>query len=211
MNLVIFDVDGVVCNFEEKIVAELCRQFGQKGALNRHYYRLEDRFKHYPEILRKALELANDPNFYYGLNPISDGIRFSEELHLAGYAIMFLSSRPFLMKSFTDRWLGKNVPFLEKPSRSPGQHVRSYKGKEFLHCGVENKAEFLEEITDSIEFVVEDSPRQIESLKDAGIPVLCWSQEWNEGIFPRLYVSKNGILMLWVSEDEEAAPFWNVS
>jgi hypothetical protein len=77
-----------------------------------------------------------------------------------------------------------------------------------MFVGVEDKAEFLADVV--VEFVVEDSPEQIEKLKDAGIPVLCWDKQWNEGIFPRLFTDRNGHVFLWEEESLESIPFLEV-
>ena len=75
-------------------------------------------------------------------------------------------------------------------------------------CGVGDKADFLAHLKNEIEFVVDDNPEQIARIREVGLVVVCWSQPWNEGIFPRLYVRSDGEVMLWAKEDIEAEPFF---
>lgn len=190
--LAVFDIDGVLCDFEPAIVHALARQFGAIAKLNRHEYYFEKRFSNYPEVAKRALELTADPNFYYGL-PVDNFARdFARDLHEEGYSIMYVTSRPKSCKEFTRRWLEKNV-FNDR-------------GDLGLFCGVQDKSEFLGDM--DVDIVVDDSREQVEELLNSGKSAFCWSQEWNEGVFPRLYVDKDEALMLWRSEDEEAEPFW---
>jgi len=188
--LVVFDIDGVLVDFEWQLVKTLGREFGEIGYYNRDKFRLEDRFKDYPQILARALELTADPNFYYGLEPNEEALKFVKSLVEDGFPVMYVSSRPPSAENFTRRWLLKNVF-----------------GQVDVHCGVVDKTDFLSDLKDSIGTIVEDNPEQIENLKDAGFTVLCWGQPWNEGIFPRVYVRKDGVLMYWYDESKEAREF----
>ncbi len=190
--LVIFDVDGIICDFEGGLVSVLEKQFGAIGYANRNLFKLENRFPDRPDVLRFAKDLVEDPNFYYGLQANEGVADFIDNLQESGVMVMYLSSRPLSSENFTRRWLLKNTY-----------------GQVDVYCGVSDKAGFLNEIRDSVDFVVEDNPEQIEKMKKSGFSVLCFDQEWNKGIFPRLYVRSDGNMMLWASEDIEAEPFWD--
>lgn len=190
--LAVFDIDGVLCEFEPALVHALAMEFGEIAKLNRSEYSLEERFKAYPELAKRALELTANPNFYYGLKRDDYAHEFTIELMNSGYAIMYLTSRPKSCEAFTRRWLEKNT--------------FNYSETLGLFCDVQEKAEFLSDI--GVDIVVDDSMEQVAHLHKLGKPAFCWSQEWNKGMFPRLYVDKDETLMLWKREDEEAEPFW---
>lgn len=191
--LAVFDIDGVLCEFEPTLVRVLVQDFGSIGALNRHIYSFEDRFKNYPEVAKRALELIADPNFYYGLTVNKFACDFAADLQTAGYSIIYVTSRPKSCEAFTRRWLEKNMFFKR------GDSFR-------IFCDIKDKSEFLLDV--DVDIVVDDSIHQIVRLRNSGKQVLCWSQIWNQGVFPRLYTSGNGTLMIWKNEDEEAEPFW---
>lgn len=191
--LVVFDIDGVLANYEDRLVRVLMEEFDNAALENRDKFSLEERFAERPDILKRAQELTADPNFYYSLEPDHDALQFVEDLVEEGFPVIYLSSRPKYTENFTRRWLLKYVY-----------------GQVDVWCGVSDKAYFLSDLGASVEFVVEDNPSQISALKHRNFPVLVWAQKWNEGIFPRLYVRSNGDLMLWATEDVEAMPFWLV-
>lgn len=192
--IVYFDVDGVLAKFEEKLVNALCDEFGASGSVNRHLFSMEDRFAKFPHIYQRAKQYIENPNFYYGIEPDQDACDFAAELMQKDFTIMYVTSRPTMHESYTRRWLQR--------------HTWNYTMSAGLFCGVENKAEFLSDV--DIQFLVEDNPDEITRCKKMGIPVLVWSQEWNDELYPRLYVS-SGTQMLWVAEDKEAIPFWEVA
>lgn len=193
--IAIFDLDGVLVDFEGKLVKVLRKEFGSNAVLNRHLYSFEERFKEHPQILKRALELTADPNFYYGLEPDIGAIDFVNSLaYSREYSMIYLSSRPKAAETYTRRWLYNHTIEIE----------------EMVLCGIKNKAAFIYNFVENPSFVVEDSPEQIRFLKQTflNVPVYCWSQEWNQGIFPRLYARSDNTLMLWEDESIEAQPFW---
>ena len=195
MKTAVFDIDGVLADYEGQLVKELYRRFGSVGLRNRDKYSLEDRFVDHPEILECAQMLTEDPNFYYGLPEDVAAIRFVEDLLDDGFLAVYLTSRPSTARGFTRRWLIRKLT-----DTNP-----------LVFCGASDKVGWLESVYGNMDFVVEDNPEQIEKIRKAGLTVLCWSQPWNEGIFPRLYVrSTDQELMLWASEDTEAEPFFTM-
>lgn len=192
--LVVMDIDGVLADFEGRLVQHLVMRFGDEAIADRSFYSLERRYNSKnPEVIGEAIRFVNDPNSYYSLEEHDGAIQFVETLMVHGHKILYLSSRPKNAYMFTRRWLSKKISdmFLN------------------LFTGIEDKAHFLSDLGESVEFVVEDSPVQIKELKEAGFTVACWSQPWNEGIFPRFYVRTDGVVMLWGSDDTEAEPFFS--
>jgi 5'(3')-deoxyribonucleotidase len=189
--VVVFDIDGVLADFEGRLVEVLSKKFGGLAAINRHLFNLEERFADHPKILEAALMYTADPNFYYGIEPLS-ACQFVGELMERGVGVMYVTSRPKSHETFTRRWLQKNTP--------------NYGKSLGLFCGVEDKADFLADVP--VEFLVEDNPAEITRCKNSGIQVLTWEQEWNQDFFPRLYAGNDG-LMLQMDGATEAYPFWN--
>lgn len=189
---VILDIDGVLADFEGKLVKVLGKEFGSPAHDYRERYRLEERFGNFPVILRRALELTADPNFYHDIQLCEGAVDFVETLLDDDYSIRYVSARPMSAYSFTRRWL---------VSRFTDVDIN-------LYCGVGDKVDFIRKLNIPVDFIVEDSPITIRALKANGFVTVCWAQLWNEGIFPRLYVRGDGEIMLWANEAIEAEPFF---
>lgn len=191
-DIVVFDIDGVLADFEETLVRVLYKKFSDFAYADRSIFRLEERYGNTPVVLDYALKLAANPNFYYGLPPVVGGIALLEKTMNLGSPVIYLSNRPASCQQVTVRWLKRHTTDPDL----------------IAVCGVKDKAAYLKDCRMLIDFVVEDNPFQIENLKKNKIPVICWGQQWNEGIFPRLYVRSDGEVMLWGREDVEAEPFF---
>lgn len=192
-NLVIFDIDGVVADFEGQMDSELHRVFGKLAAADRSLYRFEDRYPSNLAIVSYALELSDNPNFYYALPPISEALDLCFMFQDRGYFPWFVTSRPAYCENFTRRWLKKRLGTDEFT----------------LSCGIKDKASYLKPLKGETRLVIiEDSPQQKTELEQVGFDVLIWSQPWNERLFPRLYARNDGTVMLWEDESEEAVPFF---
>src|SRR3990167_1260037 len=124
--LVVMDIDGVLADFEGKLVSVLAREFGEIAYYNRDRFRLEDRYGKYPQVLNRALELTKDPNFYYGLEECEGATDFVDRLSDEQYSITYASSRPKTAESFTIRWLFKHTI-----------------GRFGVYCGVADKLDFV--------------------------------------------------------------------
>ena len=191
-SFVVFDIDGVLADFEGALVDFLSKKFGAEARVNRHAFMMEDRFYGNEELTKEALELINYPPFYRSIEPIYPAIQFAKDLMQSGLGIMYLTSRPRGTEAFTRMWLQK--------------HTWNYSGSMGVFF-TDDKADFLTDI--DVEFVVEDSPAHIQALKNAGKSVFCWSQPWNEGIFPRLFTERQSdTIFLWSNSRDEAEPFW---
>ena len=191
-SFVVFDIDGVLADFEGDLVSKLVDTFGISGKANRHFYEMEDRFYGRNDILDTAEYFMDYPPFYRSIEPIYSAIQFAKDLMQSGLGVMYLTSRPRGTEAFTRMWLQK--------------HTWNYSGSMGVFFA-ENKADFLADI--DVEFVVEDSPAHIQALKNAGKSVFCWSQPWNEGIFPRLFTERQSdTIFLWSNSRDEAEPFW---
>lgn len=189
--IVLMDVDGVMANFEGQLVRELFDKFGKDAITNRSLFSLEKRYKDFPEILEYARKLTANPNFYYPLEECEGAAEFALGLIGYGFDVRFVSSRPASAETFTRRWLRKVLEI-----------------EPVITCGIVNKAEFAIPFRVDVDFAVDDNPDQIKELKNAGIKTLCWSQQWNEGVFPRIYQRGDGAFMFWEDESKEATEFY---
>ncbi len=194
MKTAVFDIDGVLADYEGQLNRVLFRKFGDRGYCNRDIYSLEKRYAKEPEVLEYALALTADPNFYYPLRPIVQMLSFVEDYWIkTGNEVLFVTTRPESAETFTRRWLNKHL-----------ERFVDYT----LFCGISRKSEFLlKNDFGEIEFVIEDSPSQIQDLKDNGFNALCYDQRWNQDIFPRLYCRPDGEVMLWNDPASESESF----
>lgn len=192
-SIAVFDIDGVVADFEGRLNFYLHTEFDRRATCNRSIYSLEERYADRPDVLKKALEFTADPNSYYPLFAETPMILFIKRIAEDGYSIYFVTSRPALAENVTRRWLHKYV--------NCGFQ---------LYCGVSDKTKFLSaaEWSQDVEFAIDDSANIVKSLLAVGFNAICYDQPWNQGVFPRLYVRSDGELMLWENESVEAQSFW---
>jgi 5'(3')-deoxyribonucleotidase len=188
---VVVDIDGVLADFEGRLDRTLSAKFGDRSRSDRSKYTMEERYAKDLEVLKYALDFIADPNSYYGLDECEGGINFVETLMDDGYKVLYVSARNESAYSITRRWLTKHTTDPDI----------------FLFCGVESKADFLKDFGE-VDFAVDDSPVQIEKMKESGITAVVWHQPWNEGIFPRIYVRSDGEIMLWPDASIEAEPLF---
>jgi uncharacterized HAD superfamily protein len=171
----IFDVDGVLANFEEAF----CEAFGNK---NRHLYNLSVR---YPDIDPDLIkEWVNDEENYRHLNPIFGGITFLNQVKARGFRIVLVTSRPEHLEKVTMGWLRLyNIPY-DSLILLGGYHI--------------TKAEFLKNVQ-GIELFVDDSVSELKQMKSYFPQTVClaWAQPWNDGYFPRaIYDQENMKIMV---------------
>ena len=191
MKIGVFDIDGVVADFNELLV-DIC---GEGRGLG--FYNLDDRYD--GETLARAWEIQNDANYYYPLKAIVEGIEFVKDTLRRGYEVLFLTSRPDVgsMKSFTKRWLQREL-------RLAGVDYERTLGVQF----VLNKSLHLETFKKDILFFVDDNPEEIHEAKLCGIPVFSWEQPWNEKVFPKLF-PYSGEIGMQLNDSTECEYFWN--
>jgi len=170
--LAVFDIDGVLADFEER----MCEAFGYD---NREMYRLEDR---YPELDRGLIEeFSNSPENYRDLTPIFGGILLFTQIKLRGYYCVLATSRPRTLKSVTVDWLNRyNVRYEELIFT--GNKVETIKDIESINADL------------SLKFSIDDSVSVLEKVQNVymnSVPVLAWGQAWNQGYYPRLRYNEN--------------------
>jgi len=171
--MIIMDIDGVLADLEGRLVEHLVACYGKDADINRNMYAIEDRYADFPEILDAALSFVIDPNCYYPLEPIMDGLVFVERAISNGYPVQFLSSRPKSSLEFTVRWLRK--------------YLLNYDETLGAKCLDGNKARvILKDYKVLIAFVVEDRPDIVAKLNEGGILAYSWAQPWNMGIYPAI-------------------------
>lgn len=197
--LVVFDIDNCLADFEGQMVEYLRELYGNDAVINRDIYRLSERFDGEEMILSDALDFVLDQNSYYGLPVIEPMVEFASLLEEQG-VVLYLSSRPALAYNTTIRWL-KKQGLLSNPTLHS------------VFCGVEDKADFLADLVEkgeeySIEFIVEDAPENITSLKK-NFSVITFDRPWNKGIYPRIE-DRNGVLMYQAAHGERSEPLYDV-
>lgn len=188
--VVIVDIDGVIAKTEPFLLDEL-KDYYEGVFDNRHIYSFEDRFRGNQDLINAVERTLNYPLFYRNVPPDLHAINFVADLKKSGFPIMYVTSRPRITNTFTGLWLQK---YTYDYSHTMGVWF------------AEDKAHLLEDV--DVEFVIDDSPKQIKSLKESGKVVFCWAQPWNEGVFPRLFSDRDGTVYLWEREDVEEEPFW---
>lgn len=162
--VVIFDIDGVLADFE----GAFCEAFGNK---NRHLYSLLAR---YPEVDPDLIgEWINDEENYSNLNPIFGGITLLNQVKARGFKVYLATARPKHLTNVTLAWLKLyNVQFDQ------------------LTVGVKHKPELVNDLCNmfDVQMVVEDSVSILSSIyvpSNTKVVCLAWAQPWNDGYFPR--------------------------
>lgn len=193
MKIAVFDIDGVLCDFEGFLVS-LCGE-----GRGREFYKLSDRYS--GETLRLATEIVKDPNYYYGLSPLS-GFNLLDDVLERKFHVLFLTNRPNVgsMENFTKRWITREI----KRIGYVVENLNNLLGVKF----VDDKTKYLKTIKNGVEFFVDDNPEAVESANRAGIPAFTWAQPWNEHVYPKLFSTRDGIIMVQKSEWEDAEYFW---
>lgn len=192
--LVVFDIDGVLRDFEGALIELLAVDSPVMAYRKRHLYSFYDRFEGFPTAIALMEECVADPSFYRNLVPIVPMVMLAFGA-MQEFDVIFLSSCPQKAWRNTVLWL-----------RERGLDVSN----DQVYCGVKDKAAWLKSYLrdgQEVEFVVEDSPENIHSLQSAGFKTYAWNQPWNEGCFPRLEVNRDGDLMVWATESTESFLF----
>ncbi len=185
--LAVLDVDGVLANFEGKVVACLESEFGGIATQNRHEFSFEKRWASHGNVLKRALLYTNTPNFYKSIEPNVPMIQFAETLIDLSFGVMFLTSRPKTHEEVTRRWLERNI----------GNYAQAFG----LFVDVNDKADFISDMYP--DFLIDDNPEEIARCKERRVMGLCYDQPWNTGIFPRIVHDRNGEVYLQLSDDKE--------
>jgi hypothetical protein len=195
--MVIFDIDGVLANFEGTLVEYLREKYGKDAFANRSMYSIEGRFANRKDILADALAFTADPNSYYGLEPIIKGVELAGALIARDYPVLFLSGRPQVAQETTIRWLRKYVEGYDLALGAAC--VGSLKMKRILSP----------EVKDLIEFVVDDNPEIVAELNKSDIIAYAWSQPWNAGTYPVIIPDNNHCADVFKNKFDKAVPFFD--
>lgn len=179
---VCFDIDGVLADFEGRF----CQIFGNG---NRHLYELEERFTGEIEKIKEIKKTVNDPNLYYGLEPIQGGIEFLKSFIDRDYHVIIATGRPKASETMTRRWLNNYcVPFMKLIFTTD-------KANE-LH-GMGQNLSYLK-----TDILVDDNPKVLEECDDYFIQPLCWKQEWNEYFYPKVWWDEQEKKVMYQEYDE---------
>ena len=191
MKIAVFDIDGVLADFEGLIVDI----FGE--GRGREFYCLGDRYD--TKVMEKVNAIVNDANYYYPLNPIKQGFGFLAQAS-PKYQIMIMTSRPHTdtMERFTKKWLARQL------RDTVGLQYEDLLGVKFTL----NKSADLFLIRDDVAFFVDDNPEEIEEAKRIGIPSYSWAQPWNEHVFPKLFPERDGTVWYQELDYTEPVRFW---
>lgn len=180
MKLVVMDIDGVLADFEGRLVAALEKKFPKRDMrnFNRHMYSVIDRYEEAPDILEFADQFVKDRHSYHGLEVLPDGQRFAHELAEMDFSILYMTSRPESTQDITLRWLKRN---LWRFDLAVGLRVTA------------NKAEDIARMfsPQEIAFIVDDNPDVCKYLGGREYPCIAWRQPWNEDVFPALIPTRD--------------------
>jgi FMN phosphatase YigB (HAD superfamily) len=189
MNIAVFDIDGVLADFNGLIVDIFGEGRGEE------LYDLRER---YNGNVQQVLEVWEDPNYYYPLNPIKEGFQLLEQAW-ADHDILLLTSRPKvgMMESFTEKWVRKQIKAIDL-------EFGDLLGVNF----VANKAAYLHSFKKDIAFFVDDNPEEIEEASKLGIPAYSWAQPWNEDVYPKLFPERGGTIWMQETDYKEPVRFW---
>lgn len=192
MKYAVFDVDGVVADFEGSLTYRLYQRHGDMAFANRKFYNLKDRYS--GQILSDAMSIVSDPHSYsiHMVNPNMDAIALVEEAHERDYEIMFVTSRPPAAHSVTEAWLKK---YLHRVN--------------FYLLFTLNKAEKLFDAREHIAFAVDDCPDVVMEMRRVGINTFSWEQQWNEALYPKLFTGTQNIVYVQENEYSDGVYFWN--
>lgn len=191
--IVVFDMDGVLSDFESFLVSYLNEAHPMGGNFNRELYDLRERYGRYEGLYELAARFAGDPNAYYPLRKIEDGFAFLEEVLDRDYLTMICTSRPSASESMTHRWLRKEFHRYEE-----------LLGVKFVQI----KSAYLYTEKINVEFMVDDNPEEIATAQRLGITSYAWAQPWSENVYPKVFRTRDGYTMLQSSEQTEARYFW---
>lgn len=196
MKYAVFDIDGVLADFEGYLVQSLEAEFGMDARMNRHKYSLRERFGSRPDIDVRAYTLANDPRTYKHLNWDFGAVALLFEVKEQGYDVAIATSRKDHndMRRVTEMWLGRVL------------HGVNF---DLLFCP-DGKAPVLAEVKDHIAFVIDDNPEEIKAMKSAGIEnVFAWKQPWNEDVYPRINPDKHNEPYVQIFPGADENYFWD--
>lgn len=192
--IAVFDIDGVLADFEGHLVERLSQKWGNSVFTGRGEYALANRYD--GETLVDAQVIASDPVAYRVLNADMAAVEMVNESLDRGYGVLFLTSRGENLKTVTEMWLRKTL----------GEYA-------FSKClGIQHslqKTAYLFDSRGEVAFVVEDNPDDIAEMKKIGLPVFAWEQPWNSAIFPKLWVDRENNIQAQESDASDSEYFWN--
>jgi hypothetical protein len=187
--IVIMDIDGVLADFEGRLVQAVSEEFGPNiGELNRHMYSFADRYKQLPDVLNFAMDFTNNRHSYHGLSPIAEGIQFIQELYARNLPVLFCTSRPQSARPFTEAWINREIGYV-------------YPEDLVVH---DNKATWIQKhySPEQVAFVVDDNPDVCKYLTGYRFLCFAWRQPWNESVFPAIIPTRDTFYVVEDGADE---------
>ena len=192
---VAMDIDGVLADFEGFLVDYLDTVFSNLQH-NRDVYDLR---KRYPvtEVRECASRFTADPNTYYAVPRIDEGFQLMDEILRTLGDVLLVTSRPVACETFTKRWIAREM-------KEWGMNYNDLLGVSFAS----NKSSFLFPMRDKIAFLVDDNPEEVLEAQKFGLTAFSWAQPWNEEVYPKVFVTRDGYTMYQQNEHTDPVYFW---
>jgi phosphoglycolate phosphatase-like HAD superfamily hydrolase len=153
----VFDIDGVLADFEGSFVENF-------GAENREWV---DLIKRYPSLDDIIDPFIQDPDTYADLNPIFGGILLLHQALERGFQVVIMTSRPRSSWRVTEEWLVK--------------YRIQYNEIIFTSDKTGAITNYNQTHQDKVVVLVDDLRPNVETLPK-GVRGLLWEQPWNSNI-----------------------------
>jgi len=153
MKKVVFDIDGVLADFEKAF----CKEFGWN---NRHLVSLEER---YPDKTKEIKEFIHNPSVYANLEFLELGGKMFQFFDNKAFNISLVSARPYYLAQCTWKWVRKH-----------GVTLRTD-----INLSRADKIIRIEDIKP--DFIIDDLLSVVEPVSDElGIPSFLIDHPWNQ-------------------------------
>ena len=172
--LVVFDLDGVLADFE----GAFCEAFGYD---NRELYSLEGR---YPDQADTVSEWCREPENYVDLMPIFGGLLYLRQALEAGFYVVVMTARDPKLRTVTELWMNR-------------YNIRPH-SLEFSADKLQTTFTMSETLGLRLIMFVDDSIRNLKEIASVYPEeiTLAWEQPWNAGWYPRAWYDPDRLAVI---------------